>query len=406
MWAPLAFVLATVSVVRGFAHDHRNCDHHHPKDHELIVNPHVPEKRGRIGMESGYRGDAGSYEINPVAHILVQYVRQGVKKVIHGAFIEPEHVMRKRSIDQNLRVKLFYDHSVFRIVLEFAFVRFPVQKEEAGIVPVQRLVLTYHDQLTLVFWDGSGQIFDGAHLQAGMQSSAAPSDSQTRFAPTTNIIPFPGNVPETRSNVNSLFRNSMALIRISQPFVLGSAVMSIKIATDVGPDLQSIPLDGVYTHISQNGGKRSGPKGRINDHQSALHSPLQRTLTTNDQHAAFLTIVSAHFSNSSPEPLYSGSIISPRLVLTYHDQLTQVFWDGSGQIFDGAHLQAGMQSSAAPSDSQTRFAPITNIIPFPEYVPETRSNVNSLFRNSMALIEISQPFVLGSAVMSIKIATD
>ena len=35
-------------------------------------------------------------------------------QVIHGVHIEPEHVMKRRSVDQQLRVKLSYDRSVFR----------------------------------------------------------------------------------------------------------------------------------------------------------------------------------------------------------------------------------------------------------------------------------------------------
>ncbi|GBP23407.1 hypothetical protein EVAR_22266_1 [Eumeta japonica] len=34
--------------------------------------------------------------------------------VIRGVHIEPSHVVRKRSIDQPLRISVFYDHSVYR----------------------------------------------------------------------------------------------------------------------------------------------------------------------------------------------------------------------------------------------------------------------------------------------------
>ncbi|CAG0889743.1 unnamed protein product [Cyprideis torosa] len=36
-------------------------------------------------------------------------------EVIHAAAQEPVHILKKRSPDQNLRIKLFYDHSVFRL---------------------------------------------------------------------------------------------------------------------------------------------------------------------------------------------------------------------------------------------------------------------------------------------------
>ncbi|XP_046658564.1 leishmanolysin-like peptidase [Homalodisca vitripennis] len=46
----------------------RHCSHHHPKPHE----------------------------------------------VVHGVHIEPAHVMKKRSVDQPLRILLYYDESVYR----------------------------------------------------------------------------------------------------------------------------------------------------------------------------------------------------------------------------------------------------------------------------------------------------
>lgn len=36
-------------------------------------------------------------------------------QVIHGVQLgEPEHIMKKRSIDQPLRILMFYDESVYR----------------------------------------------------------------------------------------------------------------------------------------------------------------------------------------------------------------------------------------------------------------------------------------------------
>lgn len=37
-----------------------------------------------------------------------------VLQIVHGAFIEPHHVMKKRSIDQPLRIVLYYDESVHK----------------------------------------------------------------------------------------------------------------------------------------------------------------------------------------------------------------------------------------------------------------------------------------------------
>ncbi|CAG0923198.1 unnamed protein product [Notodromas monacha] len=145
-------------------------------------------------------------------------------------------------------------------------------------------------------------------------------------------------------------------------------------------------------------------KKRPSDTSSASRQRRLTRMTTEDQDAAFLAVVSANFKNAGPEPVYSGSIISPKCVLTYFDQLTQKFWEPTGQIVDGATLTAGVQSSARPTDIQTRFAPIANIVPFPGQTPESRNDVNSLFRNSMALVKVEQAFILGTGVKSIKIA--
>lgn len=51
------------------AHQHKHCNHQHPKAHEMI----------------------------------------------HGVQLEPLHVIRKRSIDQPLRILLVYDESVYRL---------------------------------------------------------------------------------------------------------------------------------------------------------------------------------------------------------------------------------------------------------------------------------------------------
>jgi hypothetical protein len=37
-------------------------------------------------------------------------------QVIHDVHIEPAHIVRKRSIDQPLRILLYYDESVYRFV--------------------------------------------------------------------------------------------------------------------------------------------------------------------------------------------------------------------------------------------------------------------------------------------------
>ncbi|RVE44486.1 hypothetical protein evm_010890 [Chilo suppressalis] len=39
-------------------------------------------------------------------------------KVVRGVHIEPAHIVKKRSIDQPLRISIFYDDSVYRLELE------------------------------------------------------------------------------------------------------------------------------------------------------------------------------------------------------------------------------------------------------------------------------------------------
>lgn len=38
------------------------------------------------------------------------------KQVLHGVHLEPVHVMKRRSLDQQLRVKIYYDTSVYKWV--------------------------------------------------------------------------------------------------------------------------------------------------------------------------------------------------------------------------------------------------------------------------------------------------
>uniref|UniRef100_A0A8D8GJR0 Leishmanolysin-like peptidase n=1 Tax=Culex pipiens TaxID=7175 RepID=A0A8D8GJR0_CULPI len=74
-----ALILLALAPVKGYpdsggghaaeAHQHEHCNHQHPKAHE----------------------------------------------VIHGVQLEPLHVIRKRSIDQPLRILLVYDESVYRL---------------------------------------------------------------------------------------------------------------------------------------------------------------------------------------------------------------------------------------------------------------------------------------------------
>ncbi|KAK9497719.1 hypothetical protein O3M35_004387 [Rhynocoris fuscipes] len=44
-----------------------------------------------------------------------QHIHPKLDQVIHGVHIEPHHIMKKRSIDQPLRIMLFYDESVYNL---------------------------------------------------------------------------------------------------------------------------------------------------------------------------------------------------------------------------------------------------------------------------------------------------
>ncbi|XP_014674624.1 PREDICTED: leishmanolysin-like peptidase [Priapulus caudatus] len=48
-------------------------------------------------------------------HVTCNYVAPSVDEVIDKVYIEPDHVIRKRSIGQRLRIKLYYDKSVDRL---------------------------------------------------------------------------------------------------------------------------------------------------------------------------------------------------------------------------------------------------------------------------------------------------
>ncbi|XP_061381728.1 leishmanolysin-like peptidase isoform X1 [Danaus plexippus] len=48
-------------------------------------------------------------------HIACSHDHPKVDQVVRGVHIEPAHVVKKRSIDQPLRISIFYDHSVYRL---------------------------------------------------------------------------------------------------------------------------------------------------------------------------------------------------------------------------------------------------------------------------------------------------
>lgn len=52
------------------------------------------------------------------SHKNCKHIHPKLHEVIHGVHIEPEHVMKKRSIDQPLRILLYYDDSVYKLERE------------------------------------------------------------------------------------------------------------------------------------------------------------------------------------------------------------------------------------------------------------------------------------------------
>lgn len=51
-------------------------------------------------------------------HVHCHHEHPKADEVIRGVHIEPPHLVKKRSIDQPLRISIFYDHSVYRLGLE------------------------------------------------------------------------------------------------------------------------------------------------------------------------------------------------------------------------------------------------------------------------------------------------
>lgn len=47
-----------------------------------------------------------------VRYYLIVYVF--IFQVLHDVHIEPAHIMKKRSVNQSLRILLYYDESVYR----------------------------------------------------------------------------------------------------------------------------------------------------------------------------------------------------------------------------------------------------------------------------------------------------
>nr|XP_032528100.1 uncharacterized protein LOC116778266 [Danaus plexippus plexippus] len=57
--------------------------------------------------------------------------------VVRGVHIEPAHVVKKRSIDQPLRISIFYDHSVYRL-----------EPEKFVVINVSMLATSLNNHLT------------------------------------------------------------------------------------------------------------------------------------------------------------------------------------------------------------------------------------------------------------------
>lgn len=76
-------------------------------------------------------------------------------QVVHGAFIEPAHRIRKRSINQQLRISLVYDNSVYRLDDDkFALVNvsvwdWPVARDASGSVAAYLYKLLVMDERQL-----------------------------------------------------------------------------------------------------------------------------------------------------------------------------------------------------------------------------------------------------------------
>ncbi|CAG0922232.1 unnamed protein product [Notodromas monacha] len=134
-------------------------------------------------------------------------------------------------------------------------------------------------------------------------------------------------------------------------------------------------------------------------------SPLQgRLLTAEDKEAAFVVTVTANYTTSEPKIVYAGCLLSERTVLTFYNSLIAPPNDPYIKI-DGAVVTAGVQASAAPEDKQVRFVPSSNITAFPGRKPSSY-DINTSLKNAMTLLQVAEPFILGTATQFIRVATD
>ncbi|CAG0923493.1 unnamed protein product [Notodromas monacha] len=175
----------------------------------------------------------------------------------------------------------------------------------AGCLLSSRIVLTYSQWLTESNY-GSSSTFNGALIKAGLQSSASSGDKQERSAPKIGISLFQGKVTEKETDVNTFFRNNLALVTVSDAFIIGTTVRTIRVSTGIGPDFAGQDIFGLFTTTTTEDEGKSPPvlhKVNATVHGSKCPSSIQNYGgTLNTSLASCISVTSNSDSCIQPQP--------------------------------------------------------------------------------------------------------
>ncbi|CAG0918301.1 unnamed protein product [Notodromas monacha] len=144
-----------------------------------------------------------------------------------------------------------------------------------------------------------------------------------------------------------------------------------------------------------------------NEHQRPLgKSAIGRILTAEDKDSSFMVVLKPILEGSTYNAATNpGCLISERAIVTFYLSLDPAYWTNRGTVV-GVNATAGRLKSASESDLQVRYANNSNIKKFVGYTNEDTGDVNSIFKNYLAIVTVTDPFIIGDAVKPIRVSTN
>ncbi|CAG0920096.1 unnamed protein product [Notodromas monacha] len=133
-------------------------------------------------------------------------------------------------------------------------------------------------------------------------------------------------------------------------------------------------------------------------------SAIGRILTAEDKDSSFLVLMKPIIQDSTfdtgSDP---GCLISERAIVTFYQTLDPASWSFVGDVV-GVNATAGKLKSASESDVQVRYTNNSNINKFVGYTNENTADVNSVLKNPLAIVTVTDPFIIGDAVKPIRVS--